>query len=67
VVEAFARVADLRPDDGLLLTSSVRGIVPVGSVDGHDLRVDEAQLERLRALVGAVEEASTAAFRDAYR
>ena len=67
VIEAFARVADLRPDDGMLLTSSVRGIVPVGSVDGRDLRVDETLLERLRALVGEAEEASTAAFRDAYR
>jgi len=67
VVEAFARVADLRPDDGMLLTSSVRGIAPVGSVDGLDLRVDEALLGRLRSLVGEAEEASTAAFRDAYR
>jgi branched-chain amino acid aminotransferase len=66
VIEAFARVADLRPDDGMLLTSSVRGIVPVGSVDGRDLRVDERLLGRLRALVGEAEEASTAAFRDAY-
>jgi branched-chain amino acid aminotransferase len=67
VVEAVARVADLRVDDGMLLTSSVRGIVPVGSVDGRELRVDETLLGRLRALVGAAEEASTAAFRDAYR
>jgi len=67
VVEAFARVADLRPDDGMLLTSSVRGIAPVASVDGHELRVDEALLGRLRTLVGAAEDASTAAFRDAYR
>jgi len=67
VVEAFARVADLRPDDGMLLTSSVRGIAPVGSVDGLDLRVDEALLGRLRSLVGEAEEASTTAFRDAYR
>jgi len=66
VVEAFARVADLRPDDGMLLTSSVRGIVPVGSVDGHPLRVDEALLGRLRTLVGEAEEASTAAFSAAY-
>jgi branched-chain amino acid aminotransferase len=66
VVEAFARVADLRPDDGMLLTSSVRGIVPVASVDGHALRVDEALLGRLRALVGEAEEASIATFRDAY-
>ena len=48
VVEACARVADLRPDDGMLLTSSVRGIVPVGSVDGRELRVDEQLLARLR-------------------
>ena len=34
VVEAWARVADLRPDDGVLLTSSVRGVVPVERVDG---------------------------------
>ena len=67
VVEAFARVADLRPDDGMLLTSSVRGIAAVASVDGHELRVDEALLGRLRTLVGAAEDASTAAFRDAYR
>ena len=67
VVEAFARVADLRPDDGMLLTSSVRGIAAVGRVDDHDLHVDEALLERLRALVGDAEEASTAAFRDACR
>jgi branched-subunit amino acid aminotransferase/4-amino-4-deoxychorismate lyase len=66
VVEAFARVADLRPDDGMLLTSSVRGIVPVGSVDGRDLRIDDALLERLRTLVGKAEETSTAAFRGAY-
>ncbi len=66
VVEAFARVADLRIDDGMLLTSSVRGIVPVGSVDGRSLRIDEPLLGRLRALVGAAEEASTAAFRAAY-
>jgi len=39
----------------------------VGSVNGHDLRVDEALLGRLRALVGEAEGASTAAFRDAYR
>ena len=66
VIEAFTRVADLRPDDGMLLTSSVRGIVPAGSVDGHELRVDEALLELLRALVGDAEAASAAAFRSAY-
>jgi len=67
VVEAFARVTDLRPADGMLLTSSVRGIVPVGSVDGRELLVDQALVERLRALVGTAEEASAAAFRAAYR
>ena len=67
VVEAFARVVDLRADDGMLLTSSVRGIVPVGSVDDRELRVDNAFLGRLRALVGEAEAASTAAFRAAYR
>ncbi len=67
MVEAFARVADLRPDDGMLLTSSVRGIVPVGSVDGHQLLVPDELLARLRALVGAAEAASAAAFRASYR
>jgi branched-subunit amino acid aminotransferase/4-amino-4-deoxychorismate lyase len=67
VVEAFARVADLRSDDGMLLTSSVRGIVPVRSVDDHELRVDEALLGQLRSLVGTAEAASTDAFRTSYR
>ena len=66
VVEAFARVADLRPDDGMLLTSSVRGIVPVASVDDRELRVDGELTERLRSLVGEAEAASAAAFRAAY-
>jgi branched-subunit amino acid aminotransferase/4-amino-4-deoxychorismate lyase len=66
VVEAFVRVADLRPDDGMLLTSSVRGIVPVASVDGRALRVDGELTERLRSLVGDAEVASAAAFRAAY-
>ena len=66
VVEAFARVADLRPDDGMLLTSSVRGIVPVASVDGRDAaRRRRARSARLRALVGAAEAASVVAFRAA--
>ena len=51
----------------MLLTSSVRGIVPVAVVDGRDLRVPEELLTRLRALVGAAEAASAAAFRAAYR
>jgi len=67
VVEAFARVADLRADDGMLLTSSVRGIVPVGSVDGHGLLVHGELLAQLLALVGAAEAASAAAFRARYR
>lgn len=62
VIESFARVADLRPDDGMLLTSSVRGIVPVGSVDGRELRVDEPLLTRLRSLVGEAETSSAAVF-----
>ncbi len=66
VVEAYARVADLRPDDAMILTSSVRGIVSVESVDGRRLRVDGALVERLRALVGEAEAASLAAFRARY-
>ncbi len=66
VVEAFARVADLRPDDGMLLTSSVRGIVPVASVDDRELHVDGELTERLSSLVGEAEGASAAAFRAAY-
>ena len=67
IVESYARVADLRPDDGMLLTSSVRGIVPVGSVDGRALHVDAALVALLRGLIGEAEAASTAAFRVAYR
>jgi branched-subunit amino acid aminotransferase/4-amino-4-deoxychorismate lyase len=66
VVEAFVRVADLRADDGMLLTSSVRGIVPVGAVDDRVLRVDGELTGRLRSLVGEAEAASAAAFRDTY-
>jgi branched-subunit amino acid aminotransferase/4-amino-4-deoxychorismate lyase len=66
VVEAWARVADLRPDDGLLLTSSVRGVAPVERVDDVPLLVHEEELARLRSLVGAAEAASVAAFRAAY-
>ncbi len=62
VVEAFARVSDLRADDGMLLTSSVRGIVPVARVDERYLRVDEALLALLRGLVREAEDASAAAF-----
>ncbi len=66
VVEAWARVADLRPDDGVLLTSSVRGVVPVEQVDDVHLLVHEQELSKLRSLVGSAEAASAAAFRDAY-
>jgi len=66
IVEAYARVADLRADDGILLTSSVRGIVPAGSVDGHVLSVDIALLDKLRGLVREAEAASAATFRAAY-
>ena len=66
VVEAFVRVPDLRADDGMLLTSSVRGIVAVASVDGRALQTDLPLVERLRALVGAAEDASVSAFRATY-
>ena len=66
VVEAWARVADLRADDGVLLTSSVRGIVPVDRVDEVSLLVHERELSRLRVLVGAAEAESTSAFRATY-
>ena len=66
VVEAWARVADLRPDDGVLLTSSVRGVVPVERVDGVKLMIHEQELTRLHALVGVAEAASAEAFRATY-
>jgi len=66
IVEAYARVADLRPDDGLLLTSSVRGIVMVANVDGRDLRLHEDMHARLLGLVTEAEQASAAAFHSAY-
>jgi branched-subunit amino acid aminotransferase/4-amino-4-deoxychorismate lyase len=66
VVEAYGRVRDLRPDDAMFLTSSVRGIVAVGSVDEHDLRIDGDMLGRLRRLVGEAERAAAAAFRATY-
>lgn len=66
VVEAWARVADLRPDDGVLLTSSVRGVVPVERVDGVALLVHELELAELRSLIGEAEAASAASFRATY-
>jgi len=66
VVEAYGRVADLRADDAIFLTSSVRGIVAVGSIDDRELRVDDELLGRLRRLVGDAEQAAAAAFRERY-
>jgi len=66
LVEAYARVDGLRPDDAMILTSSVRGIVPVDRVDSTPLRVDAELVARLRELVGVAEAASVAAFRAAY-
>ena len=66
VVEAYLRVADLRADDAMFLTSSVRGIVAVATVDERALRLDELTLERLRALVADAEQAAAAAFRATY-
>jgi branched-subunit amino acid aminotransferase/4-amino-4-deoxychorismate lyase len=66
VVEAYASVADLRPTDGMLLTSSVRGIVAVARVDDRELVVDEAFVDRLHSLMDGAEAASAAAFRAAY-
>ena len=66
VVEALVRVLDLRPDDGMLLTSSVRGIVAVASVDGHRLQTDLPIHSELRSLVAAAEATSVLTFREAY-
>jgi branched-subunit amino acid aminotransferase/4-amino-4-deoxychorismate lyase len=66
IVEAYARVADLRAEDGMLLTSSVRGIVAVANVDGRDLRVNDDMLARLQGLVTEAETASAASFRTSY-
>ena len=66
VVEAYGRVADLRTDDAMFLTSSVRGIVAVEAVDDHALRVDDPMLDRLRQLIAAAEREAAAAFRATY-
>ncbi len=66
VVEAWTRLVDLRPEDGLLLTSSVRGTVAVEQVDAVRLSIPERELARLRALIDEAEAASAAAFRTAY-
>jgi len=66
LVEAFVRVPDLRPDDGMLLTSSVRGIVAVASVDGRALETELPLLNKVRTLVSVDELSSVRAFRAAY-
>jgi branched-subunit amino acid aminotransferase/4-amino-4-deoxychorismate lyase len=66
VVEAWARVSDLRPDDGVLLTSSVRGVVPVERVDDVRLLIHTEELTRLRVLIADAERASAEAFRATY-
>ena len=66
MLEAYSRVADLRPDDSMFLTSSVRGIVAVETVDDRALRVDDAMLDRLRQLVAAAEREAATAFRATY-
>lgn len=66
VVERHARAGDLGAGDVMLLTSSVRGIVPVAFVDGVPLAQDAELLGRLRALLGGAEAASAAAFVTAY-
>ncbi len=67
VGERYTRINDLTGDEVMLLTSSVRGIAPVASVDGARLRQDEELLARLRALLREAEQASTAAFRQTYK
>lgn len=67
VVDAWTRVVDLHPEDGLLLTSSVRGTVAVEQVDDVRLSVPERELARLRVLIDEAEAASAAAFSATYR
>jgi len=66
VAERYIRISELAPNDSVLLTSSVRGIVLVSSVDGVPLRLDEDLRRRLRSLLGAAERASAAAFAKRY-
>lgn len=67
VVDAWTRVVDLHPEDGLLLTSSVRGTVAVEQVDDVRLSVPERELARLRALIDEAEATSAAVFSATYR
>jgi branched-chain amino acid aminotransferase len=64
--EHHTLVSDLGDDDALLLTSSVRGIVAAGSIDGRRLRQDDEFLARLRSLLSNAERASTTAFTATY-
>lgn len=65
--ERHTLVTDLTEDDSLLLTSSVRGIVAAGSIDGRRLRQDDEFLARLRLLLSNAERASATAFTATYR
>ena len=67
VGEWYTRVNDLTGDEVMLLTSSVRGVAAVASVDGARLRQDQELLARLRGLLHAAEQASIAAFRETYQ
>jgi branched-subunit amino acid aminotransferase/4-amino-4-deoxychorismate lyase len=66
VVERYTLVDDLTTDHTVILTSSVRGLAVVGSVDQRVVGCDTELVERLRRLVGEAEAASAAAFRMAY-
>ena len=63
LVERYALVDELSTADTVLLTSSVRGIAVVGSIDGRPVGCDDKLVGRLRRLVGEAERASAAAFR----
>jgi branched-subunit amino acid aminotransferase/4-amino-4-deoxychorismate lyase len=66
VAERHIRLSELTPNDSVMLTSSVRGMVLVSSIDGLPLRLDEELVGRLRSLLGAAERASAAAFAQRY-
>jgi branched-chain amino acid aminotransferase len=66
VVERYTFVDDLTTDHTVILTSSVRGLAVVGSVDDRTVGCDSELVERLRRLVGKAEAASAADFRAAY-
>jgi len=66
VVERYTLVDQLSEEDTVILTSSVRGLAVVGSVDGVPVGCDHELVRRLRRLVDAAERASAAAFRERY-